>query len=340
MTSTTISRHLHASLWGAALTVQKTHIPSLSEQIEYFDTDIFPFDSILERVLLVRKEYVRAWDWLLEEERNRSCYRGNHFPGAIITGHPGIGKSTFVYYLLAQCLQHKMPVALPLDDTTFVLFDDQGSHQYSTEFDTENAPGGLIHWQRWEDQSDARCYIMDVWPVEEIQALSSILGLSLERIMKPFRKYGPCIRTCVDIARTPDLDGVMEKRVLDAALNIVRVRDNYLLRILGVGTLRIESEDAAMIYFVRTGFVDGKLHTTSACLSIPTHFVACAPGKCALLELDAFQQTQLFRGLIDYPRAKWPTEWLYQNWVHARGAACSSSLGHRGKRKSNKFIST
>ncbi|KAH9064184.1 hypothetical protein EDB87DRAFT_1599688 [Lactarius vividus] len=53
----------------------------------------------------------------------------NESPSAVIIGQPGIGKSTFLFYVLLHRLSNRFPTALQLDNT-FVLFLPDGADLY------------------------------------------------------------------------------------------------------------------------------------------------------------------------------------------------------------------
>ncbi|KDQ53315.1 hypothetical protein JAAARDRAFT_432593 [Jaapia argillacea MUCL 33604] len=85
-------RKLHEQLWARPRKLQTFTPQGQSTAFPYLPTDLFPPDRVLEPFLFVRKEYKLAQKWILEGTKDPR-YRGR-FPGAVITGHSGVGTST------------------------------------------------------------------------------------------------------------------------------------------------------------------------------------------------------------------------------------------------------
>ncbi|KAI0696938.1 hypothetical protein BC835DRAFT_1413996 [Cytidiella melzeri] len=87
-------------------------------------SDLFP--CILETHVLIRDEYEQAYTYIDEEhQRARLDVRGKS-PSFVITGQPGNGKSTFLAYVLIKRLQRKLPTAVEIAGSGYVLFGEPG----------------------------------------------------------------------------------------------------------------------------------------------------------------------------------------------------------------------
>ncbi|KAJ7201071.1 hypothetical protein GGX14DRAFT_699525 [Mycena pura] len=74
-------------------------------------------------VLVIREEY-KYLHAALKDRRAR--VRSSRKCAVVVTGQPGIGKTTFLLYLLLCRLQQKSPTAIQINDDYFCLFDEEG----------------------------------------------------------------------------------------------------------------------------------------------------------------------------------------------------------------------
>ncbi|RPD78451.1 hypothetical protein L226DRAFT_292902 [Lentinus tigrinus ALCF2SS1-7] len=65
-------------------------------------------------------------------QRLRARERSHRREFLMITGHAGIGKTFFIYYALARCLQEHIPVVICLDSSDSCLFDADGPREIDT----------------------------------------------------------------------------------------------------------------------------------------------------------------------------------------------------------------
>ncbi|KAF8431481.1 hypothetical protein L210DRAFT_1058369 [Boletus edulis BED1] len=162
------------------------------------------FGGAVEEKILVRDEYRIA----IQESQKDEYYRG-----AYVTGQPGIGKSLFLVYLLAQLLGQGCNVALhdyahrfkfyavftntvafyPLTDpeplandgpmnTTALLLDASHAFPQDVRLIQATSPKKM-RWHEWSKQVKAECYVMDIWTEQELEIANfacAILFLSSE----------------------------------------------------------------------------------------------------------------------------------------------------------------
>ncbi|KAH9030527.1 hypothetical protein EDB85DRAFT_1429344 [Lactarius pseudohatsudake] len=196
-----------------------------NEQIDYLGlkTD-FLYE---EAVLLVRNEYKVAYPTL------RSYKTNPRSGGVVVTGQPGIGKTCFLYYLLLRLLNARDTVAFQLNEN-FILFQDSGVRIFGTTsiyarriptgtwlltdscdgFEkpcaafnaaSKGKNGWIVQttspnpdsWTRWHKERTADMYWMDVFPLNELNALGTILDLNLRSLRDNYDLWGPSARTCI-----------------------------------------------------------------------------------------------------------------------------------------------
>ncbi|KAH9995526.1 hypothetical protein BJV77DRAFT_223386 [Russula vinacea] len=132
---------LHATYWGKKDTEDHQQLSDceLSE-----DDDIINGCHVLNinnqaikmgNNIWVRAEYIRIYDFLLDFYNQKAGPMGDSFmskqsPAAVITGQPGIGKTTWLNYALYRCLLEKRPVIWRYMDSS-VLFVDEGVYHFT-----------------------------------------------------------------------------------------------------------------------------------------------------------------------------------------------------------------
>ncbi|KIM30455.1 hypothetical protein M408DRAFT_285817 [Serendipita vermifera MAFF 305830] len=75
--------------------------------------------NVDDDVLVVREEYETLRQALEDDS--------NHTRSIVVTGHPGIGKSTFLLYLLLHRLERKLPTAVQFGAYYYLIFDKRGA---------------------------------------------------------------------------------------------------------------------------------------------------------------------------------------------------------------------
>jgi RHS (Retrotransposon Hot Spot) family protein len=198
----------------------------------YFATenlDIFTQSLQVDQVL-IRKEYV------LVEQHLAAAYKNNkRRPRFVLTGQPGIGKTTFLLYLLIERLQRKSPTVVQTESSYFLLFDEVGVHRVGVEgYNSYAIPTGAWalmdsnedvvkpcqaflsatqamviqasspqsrRWKDWKTRYSADLCVMDVWDNNELDALFAILKTNASSAKKVVDTVGCCPRTIFDILK-------------------------------------------------------------------------------------------------------------------------------------------
>ncbi|KAI0245653.1 hypothetical protein BJV78DRAFT_1287359 [Lactifluus subvellereus] len=229
------ARKLYDTLWGKDLNVILLDVPNGNglkyvprSQVEDLELHHLEYP---EYALLIRKEYIFAFDEL--ETRPRKG-------GVVVSGQPGIGKSTFLFYALFRRLSTQKPTALQMS-TCFIVFKDTGVKVYdlairvtgalpvgtwaltdSNEHTREPCRAFLSasrrhqawivqatspakdRWYQWSKELQAQYFVMERFSYEESIALGTILGLILDRFREQIELWGSsAARTCVLLTRDP-----------------------------------------------------------------------------------------------------------------------------------------
>jgi len=178
----------------------------------------------------LRKQYEEAVRFVVS-----SCdsYGGGQGGGVIITGHPGIGKTMFLYYLLVLRLRNRQPTFFHYSPGFVVLFDNRGVSVVSPIVGDSAAPNDAwalidsntkvksVPWifeksdspnfvvvaaspcsKRWRsllhNRSDTKLWIMEPFTLQELLQ-ARILQMrppSEQDILAFFVSYGPSARDC------------------------------------------------------------------------------------------------------------------------------------------------
>ncbi|KAI1785080.1 hypothetical protein LXA43DRAFT_1039867 [Ganoderma leucocontextum] len=80
--------------------------------------------AVLDRIVVVRQEYLQLWDHL------REAHEGKRRGGLVLTGHPGTGKSSFLRYAFTRAMHEKIPVAYCTSPDGYFYCDENGCARY------------------------------------------------------------------------------------------------------------------------------------------------------------------------------------------------------------------
>ncbi|KZV59176.1 hypothetical protein PENSPDRAFT_660115 [Peniophora sp. CONT] len=187
--------------------------------------------SPLSDNVIIRKEYE-----LLFESLTTGRLR-DETQSVVVTGHPGIGKTTFLLLLLLLRLSEKRPTALQLNTDWYFIFNDDGVVVRPLGFvDVDlrkcwalvDSNGGItmpdsalsknairvIHtaslrlrrWKKWSTQHDANTYFMDLPHGMEIAAIVKEHGFDPFSALSHVNKWGPSVRTILYIMAAVTVD--------------------------------------------------------------------------------------------------------------------------------------
>ncbi|KAI0297393.1 hypothetical protein BC826DRAFT_165340 [Russula brevipes] len=220
-------------LWNQNADLVQT-IPVVRDPDPVTDVTVGPTITVLHGLppvfsrvpVLLRKQYEDAYRVVMS-----SC--GPYGGGVIITGHPGIGKTMFLYYLLVLRLRNRQPTFFQYSPGFVILFDNRGVRVVSPVIGDPDAPNEAwalidsnIHvksvpWifatsdcpnfivvaasprsERWKslfhNRSDTKLWIMEPFTLEELFQ-ARVLQMKQPReqdILTFFVTYGPSARDC------------------------------------------------------------------------------------------------------------------------------------------------
>ncbi|KAI0297780.1 hypothetical protein B0F90DRAFT_868504 [Multifurca ochricompacta] len=233
------AQYLYKTIWKTPFDqiVEPFHAPELEKSFNYLSTESLSNLGLStlgygERVLLIRKEYDIAFDMIEEASLKR---REISSGGIIVSGHPGIGKTCFLFYLLLRSLCSGRPTALQVRSTYYLLFEDTGvklynhksgsppdgtwalvdsneevtipcktflrSCQTGTTYVVQTTSPKVDRWKSWRKHRNADLYFMDYFSWDEIHALGTMLNLSVEDLKNHYEKWGPSARTLINVTR-------------------------------------------------------------------------------------------------------------------------------------------
>ncbi|KAM5546204.1 hypothetical protein V8D89_000330 [Ganoderma adspersum] len=159
-----------------------------------------------QSLILVRSEYPQIFQHVQAMPTlSKTC------SGLVLTGHPGVGKTMFLFYALGAALATHMPVVFCDRSDSCVLFDDRGVHmvhpvanhpfERRTLFlvDSNSAiyspPGAFLppilegvivqavspdpsRWKQWAKDVRAWTWVLGLWEREEMLALQRTMEAS------------------------------------------------------------------------------------------------------------------------------------------------------------------
>ncbi|KAH9011684.1 hypothetical protein EDB84DRAFT_1647058 [Lactarius hengduanensis] len=187
------------------------------EQIDYLGLKAhFLYDG---DVLLVRNEYKVAFPTLQTYKKNPRS------GGVVVTGQPGIGKTCFLYYLLFYLLSARDTIAFQdsgvgifkttsiyaqrIPKGTWVLTDSHDGFEKPCPafLSTSTSNAWIVQttsptpdlWAKWHKERSAHIYWMDVFPLNELNALGTILDLNLKSLCDNYDLWGPSARVCISL---------------------------------------------------------------------------------------------------------------------------------------------
>ncbi|KAM6496970.1 hypothetical protein JOM56_007443 [Amanita muscaria] len=257
----------------------------------------------------------------------------------LVTGQPGIGKSLFLFYVLARRLHERGSVAFQIDKRKYCLFDQNGVTLHSTTY--ARVPAGTwalsdtdlgarygpcaafwkpafhvihtswpdsVHWKSWVKNLGASKYIMDVWGLEEFQTLLALKALNIPQGKSLFEKFGPSPRIIIDILTSNFNEDEYENEVNTAAYKLAA---EFSAVFLDLNELNFADKISSKVFTVRPKKT--RIYT----LEIPTPFLSHTFGL-AMSRQTAAQQHTFFRILSSYPSFCSAAGWLFEHYAHNR----------------------
>jgi len=234
MRSSTYWSDFHMRFWGRPIDPKFKTLPT--ENPPESDSDAEPLGEILldepfldvhlPKQLLVRAEYIRVFNYVqvihAEESSNERL--------AVITGHPGIGKTSWIWYALRRCLGEEQSVVL-YDSNRCYFFSKLGvtiidplEHKSGDKHtwcfvDSTSAPDTLdtsicsrigqlypiyitspkaSRWYKLHQQRIPNVIVMNPWTIDEmLKARVLYPDRGHDEVIERFGNAGPSARLCL-----------------------------------------------------------------------------------------------------------------------------------------------
>ncbi|KAI0695710.1 hypothetical protein BC835DRAFT_1519787 [Cytidiella melzeri] len=337
-TTIDILRLLYAEHWGKPYT--KTD--ATGNQDRFFEqgllAELFP---TLEEYIVIRHEYKLAYIYIANA--NQENLRVSKKPAKfVLTGQPGIGKSSFLAYVLVHRLQHKLPTAVERAGSGFVLFSDEGVDMFEASEKprienlwalSDSTPETVIpcvalrdsravliqatspaqhRWKEWKKQTCAFLYIMDVWTTDEIRAVLVKLKLNDAHGVEIMNKYGPCARTVVLLVKRPSEEASFMATIAKAASHVAAKVSDVME---AFDNLDISSQNtpSSLLFFRPVSRDERNLSKTY----IPTAYFVTTLAH-ALIKRKNAEQNMFFSLMSQQASTRSAARWIFENFMHVR----------------------
>ncbi|KZV67984.1 hypothetical protein PENSPDRAFT_687664 [Peniophora sp. CONT] len=178
-------------------------------------------------VLVVRAEYINLVARLTTGDLQK-------FSRFVFTGHPGIGKTMFLIYVLLRRLENRKPTAFQLSPSQYVIFDEQGAVVVTQNMQSDRTrlngcwaladSNNVIsepcqdfltskarviqttspnpeRWASWKKHAGAVLIIMDLPSALDVAAVATAQNFELSAALAHMGRYGPSLRTIFRLLR-------------------------------------------------------------------------------------------------------------------------------------------
>ncbi|KAJ7743168.1 hypothetical protein B0H16DRAFT_1423152 [Mycena metata] len=279
--------------------------------------------------LVVREDYLAVLP-LMKQHSSRRLF--------IITGQPGIGKTTFLIYLLLYRLERKLPTAIQLDTDQFFIFDDRGAVRYdATAYPDErlqkcwalcDSNDNMLQmsprirssalrillttspkpdrWKEMGKQLGGKVHIIKLPSVMEIAAILSKIQLDPGAALRLVGRWGPSLRSVIYALKDPQSLDELEANALNAAVVLSKEAISLSLSPSAQGMLPI-GEGSSLMFLDRVG--------TKAHLSIPTRYLGQILDQRAH-DLTNERAFELFSMLSSHSLTRSGAGWGHEIAVH------------------------
>ncbi|KAK7025328.1 hypothetical protein VNI00_016110 [Paramarasmius palmivorus] len=297
-----------------------TYYKGISVVAEALSVPVAMHDS-----LIVRREYELLRDSIEwgEEISDRR--------GIVVTGQPGIGKTTFLLYLLLHRLEHKAPTAIQFSDTKFFIFNEQGAFPYTARDELEE--GGTISamlgncWALVDSNATVPqpCELFQAQAKRLIQvsppnATSKERRLDFSSTLPLVRKWGPSTSTIIQLAEDPGQETTYSQTAATAAQAICDT-PKIVTTLAPIPTV-VNSEISNLLFLrpERQLADDGTIARSSSIPFIPTRYLG-EIFDIARSRLPNLQAIELFCTLSSSY-----TGWRHEVDMHTRMSSGGTAL--------------
>ncbi|KAI0722727.1 hypothetical protein C8Q76DRAFT_371744 [Earliella scabrosa] len=293
--------------------------------------------------LVIREEYI----WF------REMLEKDATP-IVVTGQPGVGKTTFMFDVLLDRLERRLSTAIQVAKHLFIFFDEDGPRFYDGTqeaprlsegcwalIDDVESPCTAIlisrarivcalppnRWPGWAKQKVALTLLTELPRLVEIAAIAKEHSLDVVQAVKIARKWGPCIRTVLAILRTgSDYEILHSQRVKAAAAMICASPPATLVDPLPETT---NSKGSSMLFVRPVRYTPPSSDSpiiVDMVDSAPTPHLAHILNQ-RRIAMSAAELSKLYEILSVHSLAEPYTRWLFEKQMHIRMSTPGSALG-------------
>ncbi|KAJ7211278.1 hypothetical protein GGX14DRAFT_624098 [Mycena pura] len=304
--------------------------------------------SMFLPAIVIREEYKYLHGKL--EKKSESVQRKY---AAVVTGQPGIGKTTFLVYLLLQRLQQKKPTAFQVKMDHFCLFDEEGvalltvkepackrlgacwalvgsnaSLEKPCELFTseamvivQTASPEPAKWKGWLKQLLGDVIVSELPTTLEIAAIAKEFKLDATLTGRLVRKWGPSTKNIITLLEhwgNEKMKWYLEKNLRDdveAAARAVLASPEGLFAMLIDTNARALSSTGSAAVFVRPFQGEGRRWLSRSQVFIPTEYLAGIVGNQST-QLANADVLKLFAELSTHSFTKSPASWKFEMDMH------------------------
>ncbi|KAJ7222393.1 hypothetical protein GGX14DRAFT_663556, partial [Mycena pura] len=306
--------------------------------------------SQVQNVLVVREEYKYLYTMLKNQREDVPSHKKY---AAVVTGQPGIGKTTFLLYLLLHRLQEKSPTAVQVTMNRYYIFDKQGVAKYKTgsedcdltrlwacwalvdsnssvekpcddflsfsEVIIQASSPKPTRWQEWLKQLEGDLIVSELPTALEISVIARELGLNTTLAGRLVRKWGPSTRNIIRLLQSRDTE-YESKLEIDAetAARAVLASPERLNTVLVDTSPDALSSTGSSAVFVRPFWDnDGRRWRSVSQSFIPTEHLAGIIGALNS-QLANAEALKLFAALSTHSLTRGAAGWRFERDMHFR----------------------
>ncbi|KAI0742047.1 hypothetical protein C8Q80DRAFT_173093 [Daedaleopsis nitida] len=293
-------------------------------------------------VLVPLAEYESFIGILTEQEKtaNTRC-------SAAVLGQPGIGKTTFLLYLLLYRLERKLPTAAQFNAEHYIIFDDEGArvHNLNEEdphlkncwaladsnvavthpcanfrtdawFVIQATSPKLERWKEWLKQKEGQKVIMDLPTTMEIVAIANECGYTPSLAYSYVGKWGPSIRTVLNLCKLgDDEEASLDETVIQAARDVC-ANPTLISIVRGMVVAEKPSATYFTLLFIRPRLKDdGKRNRMVAHVFTPTDYLTDILEQ-SVRRLTNSKRLELFEVYRSHSYTRTAAGWALEMQMH------------------------